>query len=199
MAVEGVCTMSELHKISIEDEIIELLEEKAPLSLMQISDQLSITKATGANCLRRLIDDGKVLKLQAKNSNKSYYLINKEATLLDVSNMHTEIAKETIEVKDTYENLAKKYDKVSENVNSIYANIISIMSIFVAIFALITVNANIAFELTTQNMQDVFWGIIKINIFVVICIIALLVGVRLIIINPLLEKKKKDNKKSERG
>ena len=78
-----------------------------------------------------------------------------------------------------------------------YQNIISIISVFVAIFALITVNANITFELTKQNMCDVFWGIIVVNVFVVICIMILLVATRIFIINPLLGKGKK--KKDERG
>lgn len=68
---------------------------------------------------------------------------------------------------------------------------------FVAIFALITVNANITFELTQQNMCNVFWGIIVVNVFVVICIVILLGATRILIINPLLGKSKK--KKDERG
>ena len=65
---------------------------------------------------------------------------------------------------------------------------ISIISVFVAIFALITVNANISFKLTTYNMNEVFWGIIVVNIFVMLCIIALLLAVRLLIINKLTGK-----------
>ena len=111
--------------------------------------------------------------------------------------MHSEIAKETVNVKDAYEDLKEKYDEVNKNVNGLYANIISVISVFVAIFALITVNANITFELTTKNMYDVFWGIVKINIFVVICIIVLLGATRILIINPLLGKNRK--KKDKRG
>lgn len=111
--------------------------------------------------------------------------------------MRKVIKEETVNAKDAYDDLAEKYDEVSKNVNGLYANIISIISVFVAIFALITVNANITFELTKQNMCDVFWGIIVVNVFVVICIMILLVATRIFIINPLLGKGKK--KKDERG
>lgn len=131
------------------------------------------------------------------NNRRTYYFINKTATYKDVANMHSEIAKETVNVKDAYEDLKEKYDEVNKNVNGLYANIISVISVFVAIFALITVNANITFELTTKNMYDVFWGIVKINIFVVICIIVLLGATRILIINPLLGKNRK--KKDKRG
>lgn len=40
-------------------------------------------------------------------------------------------------------------------------------------------------------MYDVFWGIIEVNIFVVICIVILLVVTRVLIINPLLGKSRK--------
>lgn len=115
----------------------------------------------------------------------------------DVSDMRKVVTEETINVKDTYNDLTEKYEKVSKNVNGLYANIISIIAVFVAIFALITVNANITFDLTTQNTYDVFWGIVKINVFVVICIIAMLGATRILIINPLIKEKKK--KKDKRG
>ena len=41
-------------------------------------------------------------------------------------------------------------------------------------------------SLRKKNMYDVFWGIIEVNIFVVICIVILLVVARVLIINPLL-------------
>lgn len=72
-----------------------------------------------------------------------------------------------------------------QDLKKLYADLIGIISIFVAIFALITVNANIAFKLTTTNMNEIFWGIIFMNVFVVICILALLGGVRILIINKL--------------
>lgn len=91
-------------------------------------------------------------------------------------------------------NLKMQQDIVEEQVNSavkdikkLYADLIGIVSIFVAIFALITVNANIAFKLTTTNMNEIFWGIIVMNVFVVLCIIALLGAVRKLIIDKLTE------------
>lgn len=140
--------------------------------------------------MNKLCEEGKIDKVQA-SSGRMYYMLNRKTTYEDLSNIHVEIAKDTIDAKDSYEDLIHEMALISENVNGIYANIISIISVFVAIFALITVNANIAFELTKDNMCDVFWGIIAVNIIVVVCIIALLVATRLIIVNPLIKGKKK--------
>ncbi|MGN0416919.1 hypothetical protein [Anaerostipes faecalis] len=97
-------------------------------------------------------------------------------------------------IAEISKDLKMQQDIVKEQVNSavmdikkLYADLIGIVSIFVAIFALITVNANIAFKLTTTNMNDIFCGIIVMNVFVVLCIIALLVAVRKLIIDKLTE------------
>lgn len=181
---------------NITEQIEDLLKESGPLTQKQIAEALNVTAGSCVIGIKKLVDEGNVTQVRSQ-SNRMYYFINKEATYKDVSNMHNEIAKETVNAKDTYEDLIEKYDEVNKNINGLYANIISIISVFVAIFALITVNANITFTLTTQNMYDVFWGIVKINIFVVICIIAMLGATRILIINPLLGKSKK--KKDERG
>lgn len=180
----------------IDKRIEEIVREKGPITFVNIGKELDLDIAIASIgiSLNRLVAEGRISKLEAKNSGNIYYYVQRAATFNDVSNMHKEIAKETVEVKDTYEELEKKYEKINKNVNGIYANIISIISIFVAIFALITVNANIAFKLTEENMANVFKGIITINIFVVICIIVLLFMVRFVIIEPLLNGTKKDKK-----
>lgn len=193
--------MSDAYPRNIENEIVELLKEKEPLSLNQLAEELNTSQHACIYFLRKLVDEEKVIKLPVPNSGRIYYILNKKATWNDISNMHMEVAKETVKAKDDYEDLKDKMDKINDNVNGIYANMISIISIIVAIFALITVNANIAFELSQENVCDVFRGIIAVNIFVVVCIIVLLIGIRLILINPMLGKKKKEkkDKKSERG
>ena len=167
------------------------------MTLTTISREVGITEATCRICLDDLIDKKVVYSFKAKDSGKTYYSIEEDTTNEDIKHMHKIVTKETTNAKDIYDDLEEKYDEVSKNVNGMQANIISIIAELVAIFALITVNANITFELTTKNMYDVFLGIVKINVFVVVCIIAMLGATRIFIINPLLEEKKK--KKDKRG
>ena len=182
---------------NIKKEIQRLLNTNPPMTTKGISDELRITRGTAVRCVRDLVDQGIISEFEAKNSGKKYYYIEEEMSDKDTSDMRKVVTEETINAKDAYKDLTEKYEKASKNVNGLYANIISIIAVFVAIFALITVNANITFELTTKNMYDVFWGIVKINIFVVICIIVLLGATRILIINPLLGKSRK--KKDKRG
>ena len=175
----------------IGEEIQQLLKISPAMTLTNISEQLGISRATCIICLNDLIDKKIVYSFKTKNGRKTYYSIEEHTTVNDIENMRKVVKEETVNAKDAYDDLEEKYNEVNKNINGLYANIISIISVFVAIFALITVNANITFTLTTQNMYDVFWGIVKINIFVVICIIAMLGATRILIINPLLGKSKK--------
>lgn len=176
---------------NISKEIQQLLEISPAMTITNISEELGITKATCLTCLNDLIDKKIVYSFKTKNGRKTYYSIEEHTTVNDIENMRKVVKEETVNAKDAYDDLEEKYNEVNKNVNGLYANIISIIAVFVAIFALITVNANITFNLTTQNMYDVFWGIVKINVFVVICIIAMLGATRILIINPLLGKSKK--------
>lgn len=182
----GLCEMK-----SAEERILDLLNKKAPMTIKRVAEETAMPYSTCARALTKLCEEDKIVKIQGSSSGRAYYLVNREATIGDVSNMHIEIAKDTIDARDSYEDLSGDMAKMKENVNGLYANLISIIAVFVAIFALITVNANIAFELTNANMSDVFKGIIAVNIFVVVCIIALLIATRLIIINPIIKGKKR--------
>lgn len=190
--------MSDLYQRNIKNEILELLEQKGPLTIQQIAEQLDVLKSMCKTCVNNLVEEEKLFRIQAKNSGRMYYALCKGGyTAEEYKNLRDVIVEENVDAKDAYEELSEKIQKIDNNVNGFYANMISIISIFAAIFALITVNANIAFELTKENLQGVFVGIMVINLFVVACIIALLVCVRFIIINPILGKKKQ--RKSERG
>lgn len=186
--------------------IINYLEKSlSPMTAASMSRDLNeslnnIDRALGELEVGNLVE--KIIP-KNKNSNRIYYALkrnsfngidkknvsNNEKAVNAVYAVKSAIVQETVDVKDGYEDLSEKIERVDKNVNGLYANTISIMSIFVAIFALITVNANIVFKLTKEDMQAVFLGIIAINVFVVICILALLMGVRRIIINPLIGKK----------
>jgi len=182
----------------LEDEILQFLQNvEEPKSLIEISQSCDFDKESTSGALNKLIDEGKVFTI--RTTRNVYYAIERKATWDNVANMYNEISQKTIVARDNYNELNERIENIGNNVNGIYANIISIMAVFVAVFALITVNANITFKLTQNNMCHVFWGIVVINIVVVICIIALLLGVRIIIINPLLGKIKDKKEKRKRG
>lgn len=124
----------------------------------------------------------------------------------EISKKQKELSKQQKLISKKQKELSKKHSEVTNQVAStikdirkLYADLIGIISIFVAIFALITVNANISFKLTTYNMNEIFKGIIIINLVVVGCIVVLLGAVRLLIINNLTKTNPKQKNKSRRN
>ena len=131
--------------------------------------------------VQKNLRDDKADKSIESSFNKLY-----DHVMLECNRMgyRAEISKDLKMHQDSVE---KQVKSAVMDIKKLYADLIGIVSIFVAIFALITVNANIAFKLTTTNMNEIFWGIIVMNVFVVLCIIALLGAVRKLIIDKLTE------------
>lgn len=176
----------------------------SPMTVESISYKFHHSQREVQRALDELMAGEKIKMIKPENSNtgRVYYTVRDEKKAISDENekadldngetrVKTVVDQVIVNAKDNYEDLTVKIEGIDKNVNGIYVNIISMMAIFVAIFALITVNANIVFTLTEENATKVLVGIIAINIFVVMCIIALLVGVRLIIIKPLLDKKQR--------
>ena len=72
------------------EKILKILEEKAPTTGKEIAKEASIPYSTCVRLLSNLCDEEKVAKIYS-SSGRIYYLLNKQATIRDVSNMHIEI------------------------------------------------------------------------------------------------------------
>lgn len=173
-----------------EKKIIEALEECTALSLGGLQRQTGMSMRAVANAVRNLEEKG-IIKRRATQDGAYYFLA--KMTYGQMQNGAV-LTNAVVNAKVTNEMLEKEIEQVRGEMKSLYANIISLMGIFVSIFALIVVNANITFSLTSENMREVFWGIIVMNVVVVGCILALLIGIRFILVGKLL--KKNDNKDS---
>ena len=113
----------------------------------------------------------------------------------EISEQHKLISEKQKELTIKHGEVTDQVASTIKDIRKLYADLIGIISIFVAIFALITVNVNISFKLTTYNMNEIFTGIMIMNAVVVICIVALLIAVRLLIINNLTKTNPKPKNK----
>ena len=173
-----------------EKKIVKALEKSTALSLGELRRQSGMSMQATVNAVQSLKANG-IVKRQGTQNGAYYFLAKITYGQFETGEVFSNAV---INAKATNEILEKKVEQVRGEMKSLYANIISLMGIFVSIFALIVVNANITFSLTSENMREVFWGIIVMNVVVVVCILALLIGIRFILIGKLL--KKDDNKDS---
>lgn len=174
----------EIMRETLQSKILSMLEQVSPLLSAEIAEELDTHIEIIENELDSLIEQGLIYK----NENNDAYYPNMRYRFEYID----KVQKETQEINETakkeLESLKETVKETEKNIKSIYVNIISMMSVFVAIFTLVTVNASFVFNIAKENLYNVFFGIIVLNLFVVFCIIVLLIGVRLIIIRPLTKK-----------
>lgn len=170
---------------NLSDKILELLENSnRPMTDVEISKALGYTLSSIIRAIHVLNEKDKLVTV--KTQSRTYYFgKQKPATNADLSNMNNIIATSTVKVVDANEDLKEDIKKVENKINKIYINIISLMGVFVALFSLITINVNLVYKVIISPSHDAIVASIIINLSAVIMITALLILIRLIIINPL--------------
>ena len=162
---------------TIQEKILNLLRKSSPLAAEELAEEFTVPVEAIKRELNSLVQQEMVYQ------NGDAFYANTRYRLDDIDALQKATEKINENYKRELKRLKKKSLEIEYKINNLYMNLISMMSIFVAIFSLIITNANITFKLTQENMADVFKGIIVTNIFVILCNIILLVGIRVLIIN----------------
>lgn len=82
-----------------------------------------------------------------------------------------------------------------EKLNSFYANILTIMSILISFFSLIIINANLLADTKFSGWVDLLKIFIVVDFPMVICLVIFVLLVRVVLVNPLIKNKRKENRK----
>lgn len=193
----------ELHEI--ETKILNLINSGLmPQSISEIGEQLGITKNAIAVALRRLESEGLITRV-GNSKTREYYIPVKSLKEIDPTNLEQidkEINDLTADAKDQYANIKEKTNDLEirmkefdGKMNSFYVNIISIMAVFVAIFSLININIKIVADVATT----ISWGVLAtcaiISVSAIILIWIMLLILKKLIINPLMDGGTSDGRK----
>ena len=156
-----------------------------PVTVKDISFEMNIPFETTYNAMKQLVESGKLTVITSDNPDErkrvKYYSIISEKTdkIMEqkFATLDSALTQQKIETD-------KRLNELENATKSLYANMISIMGIFVAIFSLIVLNTE-----ATKNwlpaetpFQDAVFKMMALNIPVVLAIIILLLAVRFIIL-----------------
>ena len=179
----------------IDKKILSLISSDVmPQSLAEIGEQLQISRTTVSMSLKKLEEEGLITRA-GNSKTRQYYIPVKALRKIDPDNLEQidkEISNISADAKDQYEdirekteNLEKRMKEFDGKMNQFYVNIISIMAVFVAIFALININVKIVADVATTISWDavITCGIIDVSAVVIIW--AMLFILKKLIINPL--------------
>ena len=194
--------MRGMNMLDIENEIIKCMEVyDRPITANDIAQELNIHRNTAFYRLDKMVEKGMVTVLSGSpnmpDSTKKikYYTLSKsdEEIVKDkeflklyqtVNDIKNEIYEQKDKIAEEKEEIFKKIKTTEDDVKNIYANIISIMSIFVAIFSLIIINTTAIYNgvLKVDSVCEIFKRLLILNIPLVVSIIVLLLAVKLILL-----------------
>lgn len=182
--------ISDKHNLDIESSIKEYMEKcNDAKTSTEVSNDFDITKYEAKTILEKMSNAENSIIEKYKTEVNTYYIYKSGITAGELDTMKTNLIKYSVTAKEELEKLYIKSNTIEQHINSMYVNIFSGVSIFVAILSLILFNANITYQISLNNMTDALKSIVIINISVVVCIVLLLLAVRIIILNMFKNKK----------
>ena len=124
---------------------------------------------------------GQGMAVEKQDNLETYLNLNKAQLrdMISIATKQAEIATKQAEIA------TKQAEQALEVTKSIYAEIIGIMSLFVAVFSLITINASIIPAVIGKATCEIIVICITVNISTIVSIIALVLAVRFWLIKPL--------------
>ncbi len=181
--------------MDIKVKVLEYIEQAdGPVSAMEISEALGITRGAVHNALSYLIDNNKVIQNKTGTRKVGYYI--SKASDPSVNEIRQDRVDYASEHREEIERLEARINEVEEKEKRFYSEMVSIMAIFVAIFALIITNVDIINNSVTMNMSncELFKRVLIIDIPVVVSIIVLMLMVKVVTRSKSKKSKKRKDK-----
>lgn len=200
--------------------IIDTLRKaNRPMSLVELSKYMCIPMSLINRILIELDNEGVIETLTGSENDDQYerkiryfslvkdVKLTHDTSIDDFVNKYVSLSKE---MNQQYVNFAEdishktcdienKVSALELQTKNIYANLISIMGIFVALFSLIIINTEAISKFIPPNGQlhDIFLKLVILNIPIVLSIIILMLCIRYIILKPLFKNEKKNSAKNK--
>lgn len=160
-----------------------------PVTVQEIANELDMSLKTAHRVFKSLEEKGNIVAYSSGGERHRYYSVTNSKTGLDelLSQKYVDIAGA---LEKQYIDIKKENEYLREQIDKLYSNILTLMGIFVAIFALIVINVNAigVFASTMKTSQELFVALIKLNIPLVVSIVLLVILIKIL----LLPKQKND-------
>lgn len=160
----------------LKEKVFEIITSSdSPIPISKIAEDTRMSMASVSRIVANLISDGKVDKVGDGKSN--YYQSHDSKRTPEEKSLNDKYAQLDAA-------LTEKVERAEKETQHLYVNMISIMGVFVAIFSLIVINTNAIVGKLSQDesIGCTFLKLLVLNIPVLLCIIALLFGIRFIIL-----------------
>ena len=167
---------------SIERKVLQVITVfNRPVSAEEIAYEMGMPKDIVLKILENLVNKGNVVIYQSKIGDQTYYTPLSSKSGLD-SVLSQKYADMAAGLEKKYLEVRSENDILKAKIEQFYSNIITIMGVFIALFALIVINIEAIgmFVSDISDSSDLFWSLLKLNIPIIITIAVLLVLIKLL-------------------
>ena len=183
------------YQYGFEDKILRLMEVyDRPVTAAEIAQEFDMPQKRINEALIRLEKDSKVVAFINKHNRYTYFALNAGSSQYENALTQKYISL-TEGLEEKYKKVDKRNQELEKRINSLYANILTLMGIFVALFALIVINVQAinTYVTSLDSVKEMFLFALLLNIPLVISIVVLLIVSRLVIKSFDFKKAKKDD------
>lgn len=162
-------------------QVISLLNR--PVTIREISKEMNIPLAVAREVFHSLEEKGNIVAYASEQAKSQYYTPTASKTGLDalLSQKYVDMVGP---LEKQYEDIKAENENLKQQVNKLYANILTLMGIFVAIFSLIVINVNAigTYVITISTSEELFGALVKLNIPLTVAIVVLVLLIRFVLL-----------------
>ena len=133
----------------IERKVLKMIElYNRPVTTKEVSCELNIPMPLARKTMQKLMGKGNILLYSSGDGSANYYTPVNSKTGLDtvLAQKYADIAGP---LEKQLEEVKQQNQKLEDQIRNIYANVVALMGIFVAVFALILTNVNLIGDITS--------------------------------------------------
>lgn len=167
------------------DSILDFIKKNERVTIKDIMEKCAISKPVAHNCVRELLEDGKIIEI---GTSRGIYYTTSEMTEGQLNNLSIESKRITFKAQDDMKNVAEEVDSLKDQISKIYADFISLMSILVAVFSLVSVNANIIAAIANKCVCHIVITTVIVSVSVSLCMFIFILLIRWIVLKPIKQR-----------
>ena len=157
-----------------------------PVTVSEIATELGVSRPMVIHQLQSLLKKGNIVKYTSQDGIQQYYSPTVSKTGLDavLSQKYADIAGS---LEKQYADIKAENDNLRQQIDKLYANILTLMGIFVSIFSLIIINVDAigSFMMNVDNSDVLFRTLIKLNVPLVTAIVVLILLIKFLFLTKL--------------
>lgn len=157
-----------------------------PVTISEIAFELNVPIKVATRYFQSLLQKGNIVEYTSNGGKQRYYTPTLSKTGLDavLSQKYADIAGS---LEKQYADIKAENDNLRQQIDKLYANILTLMGIFVSIFSLIIINVDAigSFMMNVDNSDVLFRTLIKLNVPLVTAIVVLILLIKFLFLTKL--------------